>query len=551
MTKTVGKHSNVAKKSKEFTTNQQKFFQQKSGQKARNVDAIIKAIYQYSGGDVENFLKYFFYQSTFGKNYKKGLVEEHFTTILTRLGKLHKTCKIHEKRQWHSLVADLFTNKELREYGWEVTSKARQTALKHGGENGFGNKPVFETPKSKQKCSEEDIKEIIDFFTDEEISRVSSYNFKKVYDPITGKKKDVPKRYLEYSLSHCYMLFKNKRAGKKEISKSTFCKYKPKQVVFPKRFTDMCPICVGGKHAKDALVNNTNLSQEQKAKYQAAVKKMEDHIEHSKGRRLAYKEDKRNLSSDEVLFVMDFKQNVKLNKGHLEVSMDFFNAPSRSYLTLVTFYKEGAKTKKKYWDFMSQCLTHDAQFVGDCIDQVLSQADFLKEGNRKSLIFWSDNCAGQFKNAKLMAKYARLSENGYQVKANFFTQYHGKSVCDAHFALINRYYQHSTKDKGVFVDSTQSFIDTLMKAFADGQAHRQDKLTISQRKAKILEEKTGIKKEILEVQIEDISTSIQEYVRLTNNRPEKCLFSGIKQLFEIEIKDGTFFCKVRYSTLNE
>jgi hypothetical protein len=258
------------------------------------------------------------------------------------------------------------------------------------------------------------------------------------------------------------MLFTNHRAGMKEISLSSFRKYKPKQVVFPKRFTDMCPICVGGKQAKDALKNNPNLLAQDKTKYEAAVKKMEEHIACHKARRQAYKDDKLNLTSNDVLIVMDFKQNIKLNKGHLEVSRDFFNAPSRSYLTLVTFYKEGETTKKKYWDFISRSLNHDAQFVADCIDQVLLQADFLKEGNRKRLIFWSDNCGGQFKNAKMLAKYGRLSEAGYIVDVNFFTQYHGKSVCDAHFALINRYYQNSTKDKGVFVDSTQSFIETLM-----------------------------------------------------------------------------------------
>ena len=94
----------------------------------------------------------------------------------------------------------------------------------------------------------------------------------------------------------------------------------------------------------------------------------------------------------------------------------------------------------------------------------------------------------------------------------------------------------------------QLLILNRQKAFADGQAHRKDKLNIAQRKARVLEERTGIKREVLEVQIEDISTSIQEYIRYTNNRPEKCLFEGIKQYFEIAVREGYFICKVRLVT---
>ena len=52
------------------------------------------------------------------------------------------------------------------------------------------------------------------------------------------------------------------------------------------------------------------------------------------------------------------------------------------------------------------------------------------------------------------------------VDLNYFTEYHGKCICDAHFSLLSRYYDNRTKQKknGEAVYDTKGYIKILQEA---------------------------------------------------------------------------------------
>ena len=60
----------------------------------------------------------------------------------------------------------------------------------------------------------------------------------------------------------------------------------------------------------------------------------------------------------------------------------------------------------------------------------------------------------------------KFQEKNIQVDSNFFTEYHGKSLCDSHFSLISRYYKSKTTHKQFTkaIHTTKDYIELLQHA---------------------------------------------------------------------------------------
>ena len=131
---------------------------------------------------------------------------------------------------------------------------------------------------------------------------------------------------------------------------------------------------------------------------------------------------------------MDFKQSFKIGGGPVELSQSFYNKSSVSCLGFMMITNSGGNIRRRYYDFLSEVITHDSFFVKNCIESLKdgTLSDFTK------IHFWSDN-AGHFRSQELK-KYILLDlpSKNYETTQNFFVEYHGKSDLDGHFGVLLR-----------------------------------------------------------------------------------------------------------------
>ena len=151
---------------------------------------------------------------------------------------------------------------------------------------------------------------------------------------------------------------------------------------------------------------------------------------------------KKELNTQECILVIDFKQNIELNRGPSEDSKSYYSRPQRSYFTIALIHGED-EGRITYYDFISDLLTHDSLFVIDCLN-ILLQSNQWNYYGFDSVHFWMDNGPNHFRTTELMAHLTSLKSKFIQLTINFFAPYHGKCVCDSHFSLVSRILSSAT-----------------------------------------------------------------------------------------------------------
>ena len=95
---------------------------------------------------------------------------------------------------------------------------------------------------------------------------------------------------------------------------------------------------------------------------------------------------------------------------------------------VILYYKQGGELLSHSICYISDDLTHDVDFV------VSETVTFVKNfllNNISQVFYFTDGCAGQYKNRKNFLNLCRHLED-FQIKAKwcFFATSHGKSPCD-------------------------------------------------------------------------------------------------------------------------
>jgi hypothetical protein len=108
-----------------------------------------------------------------------------------------------------------------------------------------------------------------------------------------------------------------------------------------------------------------------------------------------------------VMVVMDYKENVAINQNPEEVGTEYFRKPQRTIFGMVLIYKnENNEINKIYFDFISECLKHNAYFVKYAFDKFLSHSEVQKI-NFNSIWICTDN-AKHFRNKELLGYFNNL-----------------------------------------------------------------------------------------------------------------------------------------------
>ncbi|PWA01998.1 hypothetical protein BB558_001875, partial [Smittium angustum] len=136
---------------------------------------------------------------------------------------------------------------------------------------------------------------------------------------------------------------------------------------------------------------------------------------------------------------MDFKENFRIGGGPVEMSSTFFNKSQISDLGFAAVYKDSnGNTKYKYFNYLSEILSHDAKYASECLSDLLND-QFFRRFNYVHL--WSDS-RPHFRTQELI--YSVFVDIAGQFEmtftVNYFCEYHGKSIVDGHFGCLSRWF---------------------------------------------------------------------------------------------------------------
>ena len=157
---------------------------------------------------------------------------------------------------------------------------------------------------------------------------------------------------------------------------------------------------------------------------------------------------------------MDFKENIKLGGSQREVNRIYYSKSQRTILCIIVITNKG----RHYFDFVSEDLCHDAEFVEQSIRELISSPEFVQY-NIKQVNFWSDG-GKHFRNGELQNFYKKLfiEKVFSMITFNYFIEYHGKSYCDSHFSVISKIVENYETNIDQIKD-TKELISILKDSF--------------------------------------------------------------------------------------
>ena len=164
------------------------------------------------------------------------------------------------------------------------------------------------------------------------------------------------------------------------------------------------------------LKKKENINSNKKA-YMEFYKKHKHCINNQK---IGFNEQINLLNNDCCIVIMDFKQNFKIGGGPIETSRDFYNKKFISCFGVCLITKENDKIKRRYFNILSEILTHDSLFVKDCIEMIVKE---ILKNRFKQVSFWADN-GKHFRSSELMKYFYDLAQKHFDfVSMNFFVEY--------------------------------------------------------------------------------------------------------------------------------
>ena len=134
--------------------------------------------------------------------------------------------------------------------------------------------------------------------------------------------------------------------------------------------------------------------------------------------------------------MIDFKENIKLGGGLIETKKDFFSHQQILVLGLAIIYKKNNLTIIDYHSYLSNQLTHDSFFTGNCFNNFFNKNQLSKFN---LILLWTDG-GNHFKSQEFLYFLNLLSKsNNIPIQHNFFGEYHGKNIVDGHFERLSQW----------------------------------------------------------------------------------------------------------------
>jgi hypothetical protein len=144
-----------------------------------------------------------------------------------------------------------------------------------------------------------------------------------------------------------------------------------------------------------------------------------------------------DLKTRQSILTIDFKENITLGRGPRELGQSWYSRERRTTFGMMLFKREAdGSLSKWHFNFVSDCLTHDAIFVKVALSRLFA-SDVWQSFQIKNMAIWCNN-APHFRNKAFLAYFLELIQDKEfnEVCLCFFEAYHGKSGVDFMFGTI-------------------------------------------------------------------------------------------------------------------
>ena len=142
---------------------------------------------------------------------------------------------------------------------------------------------------------------------------------------------------------------------------------------------------------------------------------------------------------------MDYKENIKVGGGPIETNQCFYEKAPISVLGCALIFNKNNKISYEYHDFLSEILSYDSLFSGECFIELLKSKCFDSIDNIK---IWTDN-GNHFRSQEFLYYVFIESKKYFQgtIKYNRFVKCHGKSLVDGHFGVLTKIIKQKELEK--------------------------------------------------------------------------------------------------------
>jgi hypothetical protein len=477
------------------TARTQPFRMMKGGQKRAAASIAKQAIDRISGQDSPALLVHLL-TAAHNAAVLKHAVDSIQLPVIVNIRSAVAAAPDHLKPMLLSIVAPCFTNAQLTAMHFTASPRSLAHARSHAHEHGPGSmlrKPI--QPASKQPTATHVQSALRSFLMQH--SKPAANQTGKVK---CGKQQPaVPIYHLDASIKELHRMWM--KEGKHTMVYSTFRQQvkRLRQFEQARKQTDMCDLCVSGKQQELSWMRHLNkhaagcdyanaLKQglmimpdadnaslfdlpdvECKCEQRDAWKQNDaawiecsriyrHHYHLAKSQRQLFTKQAAELKHGQAQLILDFKENVWVNRGPVEVSDNYYNHSLRSVLGCrLVWMDEAGNAQKKYIDCVSMVLNKDAAHAIDCLYRVVEQ--HVLPLNVNDLFVWNDTgkhfrCA-EFAYAVLQGLRDKYSNIG-RVEWNIFIEHHGKSPVDAHFSLLSRWLKEAEQQRRI--DTTEQLI---------------------------------------------------------------------------------------------
>jgi hypothetical protein len=200
-------------------------------------------------------------------------------------------------------------------------------------------------------------------------------------------------------------------------------------------------------------------------------------------RRWEHKQEIEQLKPGKLLIVFDFKANLVINRGPVEVGLRYYNRKHQSLMGFAIYERlADSKLRMYYIDVISNCLSHDSHAALEQVKLALSKALSLAQAPVTEISFWSDT-GGHFMSHSFVSQIitevpviikqhlvdrgVSVPDSDISVILNFFVESHGKSTVDSHFSVTGSYLDDIVAIRDVY--TTSQLIAYLQQRYDEGE----------------------------------------------------------------------------------
>lgn len=188
----------------------------------------------------------------------------------------------------------------------------------------------------------------------------------------------------------------------------------------------------------------------------------------------SYKKCKATLESDEVVVVMDFAENY-VCRQFAEAQSAYYSRNAVTIHPMVVIFGTDSQIKRDSVVIVSNDLKHDASAVNNFV-RILGTHISIHYPAVKTLKFWSDGCASQYKSKGPLRNIANsFGLNGFSIVWNFFGSRHGKGESDGESAVVKSYLDNIVKSEQLTIHDATDVFNLLTRSarhIVDGDSRR-------------------------------------------------------------------------------